>query len=36
MALGTFGAGANLGIVILISVAVYGIFWLSNMDWSGH
>ena len=35
-ALGTVGAGVNLGIAALISVAVGGIFWLSYMDWSGH
>jgi len=35
-ALGTVGAGVNLGIAALISIAVGGIFWLSQMDWSGH
>jgi hypothetical protein len=35
-ALGTVGAGVNLGVAVLISVAVGAIFWLSNMDWSGY
>ena len=34
--LGTVGAGVNLGIAALISVAAGGIFWLCYMDWSGY
>jgi hypothetical protein len=34
--LGAVGSGANLGIAVLISVVVGGIFWLSSMDWSGY
>jgi hypothetical protein len=34
--LGAVGASANLGIAVLISVVVGGIFWLPYMDWSGY
>jgi hypothetical protein len=34
--LGTVGAGVNLGIAGLISVAIGSIVWLSQMDWSGY